>query len=496
VNPNSQTIPPQQIKDIFHFDALITNSYLIWRKHHNEPTVPKIHELLKFNGVIETDSGAYQILQYGDVEVQPSEIIKFQEKIDSDVAVILDVPTGDETTKERAKWTVEETIRRADKSLQVISRSDMLWVGPVQGGVHLDLVAYSAREMAKRNFSIYALGSPTLIMQQYRFDVLVDMIIAAKRELPPGKPLHLFGAGHPMMFAFAVALGCDIFDSASYALFARNGRYMTPQGTAKLEELEYFPCNCPACHGKSPEQVRKLLRTERDHLLASHNLHACYEELQTVKQAIIDGRLWELVESRSRNHPALQRAFQRMLSYTDFLESGTPVRKSKGPFILSEQSLNRPEVIRYQKRLIERYTPPTRVKKLLLLPEALEKPFRENQTENDLILKLEKRKDLHLCAYGLEFGIVPHELVDVYPLSQTENAITPNQATISHARKCMVNYLRKFQYSECIMFGNESWEKNTAQLLKRTFKRKMKITYVQTTNLDIKIVQQALKSAK
>ena len=173
-------MPTQELKDRFSFDALITNSYLIWRKYRNEREVPRIHELLGFNGAIETDSGAYQILQYGDVDVQPSEIIRFQERLGSDIAVILDVPTGTDVTKERARWTVEETIRRADQSLELITRNDMLWVGPVQGGTYLDLVASSAKQMAERNFSIYALGSPTQVMQQYRFDILVEMVMAAK----------------------------------------------------------------------------------------------------------------------------------------------------------------------------------------------------------------------------------------------------------------------------------------------------------------------------
>lgn len=95
--------------------------------------MPNVHELLSFEGVIETDSGAYQILQYGDVEVQPNEIVRFQEKLDSDIAIILDVPTGQESSKERAKRTVDETLRRADEALRVVTRKDILWVGPVQG---------------------------------------------------------------------------------------------------------------------------------------------------------------------------------------------------------------------------------------------------------------------------------------------------------------------------------------------------------------------------
>ena len=72
VNPNSQMIPAKALQDTFGYDALITNSYLVWRKFRGEKDVPKIHQLLNFEGVVETDSGAYQILQYGDVEVHPN----------------------------------------------------------------------------------------------------------------------------------------------------------------------------------------------------------------------------------------------------------------------------------------------------------------------------------------------------------------------------------------------------------------------------------------
>ena len=60
-------------------------------------------------------------------------------------------------------------------------------------------------------------------MEAYRYSELVDVIAASKKGLSPTVPVHLFGAGHPMMFALAVALGCDLFDSAAYALI-REGR--------------------------------------------------------------------------------------------------------------------------------------------------------------------------------------------------------------------------------------------------------------------------------
>lgn len=494
VNPNAQVIPPRELRETFCFDALITNSYLVWRRFRDEKDVPKIHELLNFNGVIETDSGAYQILQYGDVEVQPTEIIHFQEKLDSDIAIILDIPTGQEASKERARWTVDETLRRADEALRVVTRKDILWVGPVQGGVYSDLVAHSAREMAKRDFAIYALGSPTPVMQQYRFDVLVEMVMAAKLNLPPDRPLHLFGAGHPMMFALAVALGCDIFDSASYALFARNGRYMTSQGTAKIEDLEYFPCQCPTCHRRSPEEVRKLLPADCERFLASHNLHSCFSELQTVKQAIVDGRLWELVETRSRNHPALQLALQRMLDFADSLERETPIRKKKGPFVFTAESLRRPEILRHQERLLGRYRVPKSAKKVLLLPETYLKPFRENAGQVDPLQLVEQRSDVHICSYGLAYAIIPHELLDVYPLSQTEQALSPTSATISNALKRITSYLKAGKYKRCIFVAQEPWQSKIAKSIQVKFKRKMKVKILETKNIDQSLFSQILRA--
>jgi 7-cyano-7-deazaguanine tRNA-ribosyltransferase len=471
INPFSQLIHAREIQDSFRFEAVITNSYLVWRRFRENP--PNIHELLDFDGVIETDSGAYQILQYGDVEVDPGDIIRFQEKLDSDIAVILDIPTGQTATEQRAKWTVDETLRRAKEAEHIITRPDILWVGPVQGGVYPNLVSYSAREMAKLNFQIHALGSPTTVMQQYHYDKMVNMIMAAKLNLPPDRPLHLFGAGHPMMFALAVALGCDIFDSASYALFARNDRYLTPQGTAKLEDLEYFPCICTSCSRRSPEEVRKMLKFERERFLAEHNLRACRAELQTVKQSISDGRLWELVENRCGSHPALSRAFDVFLKYAKYLEPETPIRKKKGPFLISEKSLNRPEVRRHYKKLVDNYVPPRPIQRVILLPDRYLEPFRQNFNSDISLKKIPRLLDTHLCSYNLSFGVVPNELVDVYPLSQTEDSLKPTAAVIRRTSKKMAEWLRRCSFKTYMIVVEDSWQHKIAESLRKQLKGSM-----------------------
>ncbi len=94
---------------------------------------------------------------------------------------------------------------------------------------------------------MFPLGAVVPLMNEYRYADLADVVAACKRGLGEVGPVHLFGAGHPMMFAMAAALGCDLFDSAAYALYARDDRYLTVQGTELLDELSYFPCHCPVC---------------------------------------------------------------------------------------------------------------------------------------------------------------------------------------------------------------------------------------------------------
>ncbi len=267
INPRIQPISPQRIKDTFGFEAIITNAYILRKTCNSILMQEGLHKFLGFDGVVMTDSGAYQILIYGDVEVTPAEIVEFQERIGSDLATILDIPTGWKVPKEQAEQTVTETLKRAKEFFKIKKRKDILWVGPIQGGRHLDLVAKSAVEMGKLPFNVYALGSPTEVMESYRFDVLVDMIMTAKMNLPMEKPLHLFGAGHPFMFSLAVALGCDFFDSAAYALYARENRYMTENGTWRLNELDYFPCSCPKCvQCNTKQRPRYVWEGQRDFL--------------------------------------------------------------------------------------------------------------------------------------------------------------------------------------------------------------------------------------
>ena len=96
VNPLLQAISPKEMSRDFGCKAIITNAYLLKKNFGDEVCVKGIHDFLDFDNTVVTDSGAYQILVYGNIEATQEEIIAYQEAIDTDVGVFLDVPTGGE----------------------------------------------------------------------------------------------------------------------------------------------------------------------------------------------------------------------------------------------------------------------------------------------------------------------------------------------------------------------------------------------------------------
>jgi len=478
INPGVRTVPPRKLEEEFGCRALITNAYITLKNFKDEALEKGLHSFLDFRGSIMTDSGAYQLLVYRGVETTPEEIVRFQEKIDTDIATILDIPTGWGVTKKYAEYTVNETVKRAKALKKMRNRDDILWVAPVQGGQYLDLVAKSAKQMGKLPFQIYALGSPTPVMEQYKFDILVDMIIAAKKNLPPDRPLHLFGAGHPFMFSLAVALGCDIFDSAAYALFAREDRYLTDSGTTRLEQLQYLPCSCPVCNRNDPETLRALPKEERVKMLAEHNLHVSFCELRRIKEAITEGRLWEHMDMRAHSHPSLLQALKKLRKHSEFLETQSPIAKKSGRFYFGSLSLARPEVVRHSKRLASRYSKPPKSRILLLLPQTVVKPFHTSKEHRAVTKQLEQQlgglKELvHVCTYTAPFGVVPAELDEIYPLSQNEIAFPPDPETIKHVAKETANYILSADYSQVFLLRDQPvWRGKVVASCKRACEKK------------------------
>jgi 7-cyano-7-deazaguanine tRNA-ribosyltransferase len=440
INPNLQTIKPSEMRD-FGAQILITNSYIIYRKDElREKALSEgLHALLDFDGPIMTDSGSFQLSVYGEVEVTNEQIIDFQQKIGSDIGVPLDIPTPPDVTFERASEELDITIARLQAARKLVT-GDMLLAGPVQGSTYPQLREKCARTLSETGFDVYPFGAVVPLMESYRYADLVDIIAASKKGLDPTAPVHLFGAGHPMMFALAVALGCDLFDSAAYALYAKDRRYITNRGTYHVDDLKYLPCSCPICLKYSPEELKKAHNSTE--LIARHNLYVTFEEIRIIKQAIWEGNLLELVEQRCRSHPRMLEALKQMYTHSDWLEKLDPASKSTF-FYCGPESAKRPEVVRFASQL-DRFT---------IRGSALIRPSPT---------KLDSGYD-NVLVFKPPFGAYPQELAEIYPLNaevpRTPDHESLEQAYINTIRLAELNPEVEFTYLLKERFGHHLVEK-------------------------------------
>ncbi len=366
---NNPILSIDKLKSKFNAKILMTNAYMLFKSEEKKNNVLEqgIHKFFNFDGIIAVDSGSYQLMKYGDIDISNSEILKFEEHIGAEIGSFLDIPTLPDAYKRLAEENLTVTLKRAKEAKNL--NLNLVVNAAIQGSTFMDLRAKAAREISK-NFELNAIGGIVRLMEEYRFEDLVNIIVAAKKNIRAGNIVHAFGLGHPMLFGLAVGLGCDIFDSAAYALFAKDKRYITNYGTKKISELEYLPCSCPACHNKNPCDLD-------EHDIALHNLYVSYEEIRRIKQAIKENTLWEYIEMRAISHPSLYKAVRTLKKHRKFLSEFDPITKRSAFFDFGFDS--RTEI----------YNVKSRAKNV--------------KTENLINVK--------------PFGNVPQEILDIYPLN-------------------------------------------------------------------------------
>ena len=280
--------------------------------------------------------------------------------------------------------------------------------------------------MSKLEFSIYAIGGLVKAFLDYRFKLTLKILLIVKKFIASNKPIHMFGLGLPQFFSLAVACGCDLMDSAAYILFARENRYFSlSTGTNNLETLEEFPCHCPVCINHTPKELKSFENNRRIKLIAMHNLYTSFSELSTIRQSIREGNLWELVEQRIRNHPNLVKAARYIKKNRSFFEIYEKLYKKHGRLYNSYESLYRPDIYRYIKRLSNNYRVPNEVKYLIIFPEldvkGINSPSIKQWLKEIYSKKKIQRKSIHIVFCSEIYGIVPYELLDTFPMGQYES---------------------------------------------------------------------------
>ena len=430
VNPNRRTVEPAKMWDL-GYEMLITNAYIILQSDvaSAHARAHGVHDLLEYPGAIMTDSGTFQSYVYGDVDLDPEEIVRFQQAIGVDVGTMLDVFGTPSMTYEEHANAVQTTLERAVTSLD--AAEGLMLNGPIQGGSHPDLRRRSAEGMASLGFNVHPIGGIVPLMEQRRWRSLARIMLSTIPHLPPDRPVHLFGCGHPMLFPMCTALGADLFDSAAYVLFARDDRLLTPEGTVRLKEIEHWPATTEVVNGRTVAEVRALPKADRERLLSLVNLEWTMAELERCRQAVRDGTIWDMARRRSHVHPDLRSAWRFVEDLVAgrvdepgwevarrWLLDAQPRRGQGGQRWWGEDSTVDPLIVSARSDLVRRWTPAVPYEGVIVIEDQTP-PWRDRWSERVHAAA----SNGHAIVVDTPLGWLPWSLEDLNPFAHLEGAV-------------------------------------------------------------------------
>ena len=283
-----------------------------------------LHRFMRWDKPILTDSGGYQIFSLSSFRnitddgvvfrshidgrehrMSPENVILLQEKLGSDIMMVLDVcPETSAKTQDLSK-AVAQTTEWARRCYRAHHNTGQHLFGIIQGGTDPELRTRSANEITSIDFPGYAIGGLSLGEPKATMWNIVDHTIAL---MPLEKPRYLMGVGAPDDLVEGVARGVDIFDSALPTRVARNGGLYTREGRRNVKRSAYEDklgpieesCGCFTCRNFSLAYVHHLFKCEEllaYRLATIHNLFFMNKLISDIRDAIISGKYPEFKEA-------------------------------------------------------------------------------------------------------------------------------------------------------------------------------------------------------
>jgi queuine tRNA-ribosyltransferase len=294
---------------------ILSNAYHLWLRPGCDiiEKAGGLHRFIGWDGPILTDSGGYQIFSLAALasvtddgvtfrshidgsahSLTPEDVIRAQERLGSDVAMILDECPPGNADRATVSNAAERTARWAERAVHARTRSDQAVFGIVQGGTHLDLRMESARTMVRLGFDGYALGG--LSVGEPRPDTW-RVAAATTPHLPRDQSRYFMGAGTPEDLVSLVAAGVDLFDCVLPTRLARNGTLFTSEGPLVIRHARHVAdprpldenCACYTCTHFSRAYLRHLLMAREPLAVTLNTLHnvTYYETLMACMREAI-----------------------------------------------------------------------------------------------------------------------------------------------------------------------------------------------------------------
>ncbi len=257
-----------------------------------------LHAFMGWQLPILTDSGGFQIFSLAGLskitehgakfrshidgshlELTPEESIAIQERLGSDIAMVLDHVVALPAERAVVEDAMHRSTRWAERCLAAAKRVSQAKFAIVQGGLDADLRRQSAQALAEMPFDGFAIGGLSVgepPPEMYR------VIRQTTPYLPEQRPRYLMGVGRPIDLLEGIAGGIDMFDCVMPTRNGRNALAFTWDGTLRMRNAVHIDdirpidetCPCLACR-HSRAYIRHLFIAKEmlgPILLTHHNL--------------------------------------------------------------------------------------------------------------------------------------------------------------------------------------------------------------------------------
>jgi queuine tRNA-ribosyltransferase len=324
-----------------------------------------LRKFMSWDRALLTDSGGFQVFSLSELRKVKEEGVSFRSHLDgtshlftpersieiqialgADIVMAFDECTEHPAERERARASMEMTLRWAKRSKDYFEahKHECPWTesgdreigtsghreiegspesreiaeigknpravspelpttptlfGIVQGGMYADLRRESAERTIELDFPGYAIGG--LSVGESRTKTM-EMIATVLEILPKDKPRYVMGVGYPEEIVQYAAMGVDMMDCVLPTRAARHGLLFTSEGKINIKNARYAQDQGPADPKCACRVCARYTRAYLRHLFVSaeplagvlntvHNLAYYLDTMRSVRHAITLGDL-------------------------------------------------------------------------------------------------------------------------------------------------------------------------------------------------------------
>lgn len=333
---------------------ILGNTYHLYLRpgHELVRKLGGLHRFMSWERALLTDSGGFQVFSLSELRKVNEEGVSFRSHLDgtshlftpersmeiqialgADIVMAFDECTEHPAERERARQSMELTLRWARRSKdyfeahkhenpwgagdreigtsgnrdlgkaealapQNLPKAPALF-GIVQGGMYADLRRESAERTVELDFPGYAIGG--LSVGESR-EKTMEMIATALEILPKDKPRYVMGVGYPEEIVRYAAMGVDMMDCVLPTRAARHGLLFTSEGRLNIKNARFaqdqnppdIQCKCRVCVRYTRAYLRHLFVSAEPLagvLNTIHNLAFYLDTMRRVRHAITLGDL-------------------------------------------------------------------------------------------------------------------------------------------------------------------------------------------------------------